>query len=86
MSKIRKSAQHKIHLMEDEISRERQDAWLLIKEKDEFVRPAAEFSVIDEMPDSVKGLSNPKAAKEAGKYKRMPSAKGVTRRQQVRLH
>lgn len=32
--------------------------------------------VIDEMPDSVKGLSNPKAAKEAGKYKRMPSAKG----------
>ncbi len=31
----------------------RQDPWLLIKEKDEFSRPASEFSVIDEMPDSV---------------------------------
>ncbi len=33
-----------------------QDAWLLIKEKDEFARPAAEFSVLDEMPGSVRGL------------------------------
>jgi bifunctional non-homologous end joining protein LigD len=35
---------------------ERQEPWLLIKEKDEFVRPASEFSVVDEMPDSVKKL------------------------------
>ncbi|MEJ0100450.1 MAG: DNA ligase D [Pseudomonadota bacterium] len=41
----------------------KQDAWLLIKEKDEFVRPAAEFSVTDEMPDSVKGLAMPSTLK-----------------------
>ncbi len=35
---------------------EKQEPWLLIKEKDEFVRPASEFSVVDEMPDSVKRL------------------------------
>lgn len=34
---------------------EKQDPWLLIKEKDEFVRPSDEFSVVDEMPDSVAG-------------------------------
>jgi bifunctional non-homologous end joining protein LigD len=32
---------------------EKQEPWLLIKEKDEYVRPASEFSVVDEMPDSV---------------------------------
>ena len=32
---------------------EKQEPWLLIKEKDEYVRPANEFSVVDEMPDSV---------------------------------
>src|SRR5690348_11181257 len=35
---------------------EKQEPWLLIKEKDEYVRPAAEFSVVDEMPDSVANL------------------------------
>ncbi|HZV67065.1 MAG TPA: DNA ligase D, partial [Telluria sp.] len=44
---------------------EKQEPWLLIKEKDDYARPAAEFSVIDEMPDSVKALPMPKAA--AGK-------------------
>ncbi|HSH89716.1 MAG TPA: DNA ligase D, partial [Ramlibacter sp.] len=34
----------------------RQEPWLLIKERDDFVRPANEFSVVDEMPDSVKAL------------------------------
>ena len=42
---------------------EKQEPWLLIKEKDEFVRPAAEYSVVDEMPDSVKGLADPPVAK-----------------------
>ncbi|HTH44954.1 MAG TPA: DNA ligase D [Oxalicibacterium sp.] len=37
----------------------KQDPWLLIKEKDEYVRPAAEFSVVDEMPDSVAQLGMP---------------------------
>ncbi len=32
---------------------EKQPPWLLIKEKDPFVRPAAQFSVVDELPDSV---------------------------------
>lgn len=41
---------------------ERQEAWLLIKEKDDHVRPSAEFSVVDEMPDSVKTLAEPPAS------------------------
>ncbi|WUR15526.1 DNA ligase D [[Empedobacter] haloabium] len=40
-------------------SGEKQEPWLLIKEKDEYVRSADEFSVIDEMPDSVKALGMP---------------------------
>lgn len=40
---------------------EKQEPWLLIKEKDEYVRAAGEFSVIDEMPDSVKALGMPTA-------------------------
>ncbi len=41
---------------------EKQEPWLLIKEKDEFVRPASEFSVVDEMPDSVSGIESKPAA------------------------
>lgn len=41
----------------------RQDPWLLIKEKDDFVRPSPEFSVVDEMPDSVKALADRPAAR-----------------------
>ncbi|WP_256208394.1 DNA polymerase ligase N-terminal domain-containing protein [Nitrosospira briensis] len=37
----------------------KQEPWLLIKEKDEYVRPASEYSVVDEMPDSVAGLEMP---------------------------
>ena len=37
---------------------ERQEPWLLIKEKDEYVRPASQYSVVDEMPDSVKALAD----------------------------
>ncbi|MGK5069375.1 DNA ligase D [Janthinobacterium sp. RT4P48] len=39
---------------------EKQPAWLLIKEKDEYARPALEFSVVDEFPDSVKHKPVPK--------------------------
>ena len=42
---------------------ERQEPWLLIKEKDDYVRPASEFSVVDEMPDSVKALADRPAAR-----------------------
>ncbi len=41
---------------------EKQEPWLLIKEKDDYARPADEFSVVDEMPDSVKALPLPAAA------------------------
>jgi bifunctional non-homologous end joining protein LigD len=38
---------------------DRQEPWLLIKENDEYARPAAEFSVVDDMPDSVRDLPMP---------------------------
>lgn len=41
---------------------EKQEPWLLIKEKDDYARPATEFSVVDELPDSVAELPAPKAA------------------------
>ncbi|UGQ48256.1 DNA ligase D [Massilia endophytica] len=54
---------------------EKQEPWLLIKEKDEYVRPADEFSVVDEMPDSVKKLGMPKAApRKAAKAERSATA------------
>ncbi|SEM86823.1 ATP-dependent DNA ligase LigD phosphoesterase module /ATP-dependent DNA ligase LigD polymerase module [Nitrosospira multiformis] len=34
----------------------KQEPWLLIKEKDEYVRSSREYSVVDEMPDSVAEL------------------------------
>ncbi|MCG2591335.1 DNA ligase D [Ramlibacter sp. XY19] len=40
----------------------REDPWLLIKERDALARPAAEFSVVDEMPDSVQKLADRPAA------------------------
>jgi len=36
----------------------REDPWLLIKERDAFARPATQFSVVDEMPGSVKELAD----------------------------
>jgi bifunctional non-homologous end joining protein LigD len=47
---------------------EKQPPWLLIKERDEFFRPATEYSVVDEMPDSVKTLGQPvrKAGRKPG--------------------
>ncbi|SDA38692.1 MULTISPECIES: DNA ligase D [unclassified Janthinobacterium] len=45
---------------------EKQPAWLLIKEKDDYARPAVEFSVVDELPDSVKDKAMPKRKKSAG--------------------
>lgn len=41
---------------------EKQAPWLLIKERDDLARPASEFSVVDEMPDSVAKLAEPKDA------------------------
>ena len=51
---------------------EKQEPWLLIKEKDDYARPADEFSVIDEMPDSVKDLPLPGAKKGRAAKKTAP--------------
>jgi bifunctional non-homologous end joining protein LigD len=65
---------HKMHgkwaLIKIKNPNSKQEAWLLIKEKDEFVRPSTEFSVVDEMPDSVKGLSKTASAAQGAKPKR----------------
>ena len=58
---------------------EKQEPWLLIKEKDELARPGTEFSVVDEMPDSVKALPMPAGAKKprARSAKKVAPAAGV---------
>ncbi|NIA52758.1 DNA ligase D [Massilia sp. TW-1] len=38
---------------------DKQEPWLLIKENDEYAKPATEFSVVDEFPGSVKDLPMP---------------------------
>ncbi|HSV54481.1 MAG TPA: DNA ligase D [Burkholderiaceae bacterium] len=49
---------------------EKQPPWLLIKEHDSFARPAAEFDVLQAMPDSVKNLKISPAP--AGKKAALP--------------
>lgn len=45
----------------------REDPWLLIKERDAYARPAAGYSLVDEMPDSVQSLADrPGAADPPG--------------------
>jgi bifunctional non-homologous end joining protein LigD len=47
---------------------ERQEPWLLIKERDEYARPSGDYSVVDAMPDSVKHLADrPTAATSASR-------------------
>jgi len=62
---------------------DRQEPWLLIKENDEYARPAGEFSVVDEMPDSVRDLPMPAhgaaAAKPAAKPKRGAMPEGAVK-------
>jgi bifunctional non-homologous end joining protein LigD len=56
-------------------SDEKQEPWLLIKEKDDFARPGEEFSVVDEMPDSVRELPLPEDAVKPAKASK-PKAAG----------
>jgi bifunctional non-homologous end joining protein LigD len=59
---------------------ERQEPWLLIKEHDEYERPSAEYSVVDERPESVlsgvsideAGAQTKGAARKAVKKKAAP--------------
>ena len=55
----------------------RQDPWLLIKEKDDYARTASEFSVVDEMPDSVKQLADRPAARAAKPATHAPTTDGA---------
>ena len=54
---------HKLHgkwvLVRMKGKGEKHKPWLLIKEKDALARPAAGYSVVDELPDSVKALGPP---------------------------
>ncbi len=52
---------------------ERQEPWLLIKERDEDARPASEYDVLEALPDSV--LEKARAAKPGAKGKPGPKAK-----------
>jgi bifunctional non-homologous end joining protein LigD len=58
---------------------ERQESWLLIKENDEYMRPASEFSVVDEMPDSVRDLPMPGAPEDRDAARAKPAAKTARR-------
>ncbi|WP_413895378.1 DNA polymerase ligase N-terminal domain-containing protein [Rhodoferax sp.] len=59
---------HKLHgrwvLVRMKGKGEKQVAWLLIKEKDAFARASAAYSVVDELPASVKTLGPPPDAAE----------------------
>jgi bifunctional non-homologous end joining protein LigD len=55
---------------------DKQEPWLLIKENDEYAKPATEFSVVDEFPDSVKDLPLP--GHGADKPARKAAAKTAT--------
>jgi len=73
---------HKLHgkwvLIRMKGEGEKKESWLLIKEKDEFARAAAEFSVVDEMPDSVKDVENKPENKPENKLEnKRKSAKSV---------
>ena len=54
---------------------EQQAPWLLIKEKDDFARPASEYSVVDDMPDSVHTLALPKEGKKVTEPKEKKALK-----------
>lgn len=68
---------HKLHgnwvLVRMRGKNENKHPWLLIKEKDEYARPSAEYSVVDEMPDSVAA-----AVKRAAKSRAPAAGKADT--------
>ena len=45
---------------------ERQEPWLLIKERDETARPAAEYDITEALPDSVNANNGAPAAAKLG--------------------
>jgi bifunctional non-homologous end joining protein LigD len=63
--------------------RERQEPWLLIKERDEAARPAADYSVVDALPNSVLSqravVEAPKAKARATEPSKRSTAAAATR-------
>ena len=58
---------------------EKREAWLLIKERDDAARAAAEFSVVDELPDSVVTAKHPVRTKaEAFAHATASGKRGAT--------
>jgi bifunctional non-homologous end joining protein LigD len=53
---------------------EKQPPWLLIKDRDDFARPEREFSVVDEMPDSVVPLRGSGAGARQSRRRQAPAA------------
>jgi bifunctional non-homologous end joining protein LigD len=65
---------HKLHghwvLVRMKGQGEKQEPWLLIKEKDAFARAAAEYSVVDALPESTKALGPPARSATPAKPRR----------------
>jgi bifunctional non-homologous end joining protein LigD len=72
---------HKLHgrwvLVRMKGKGEKQAPWLLIKEKDAYARASAEYSVVDELPASVKSLGPSSHDADAGQVQRESSANGL---------
>ncbi len=58
---------------------ERQEPWLLIKERDETARPAAEYDVTEALPDSVNANGGAHASRKAAKESVTPKQKTTSR-------
>ena len=56
---------------------ERQEPWLLIKENDEEARPASEYDIVEELPDSVLGKARAVRARAAKGRKGTKKAKAA---------
>ena len=56
-------------------AQERQEPWLLIKERDDAARPSAEYSVVDALPTSVLSGETVESIGGAGPQVRTPAAK-----------
>jgi len=59
---------------------EKQEPWLLIKERDDAARPAAAYSVVDALPDSVLGGTETKAATKTPAAKKAAAKKTATKK------
>ena len=64
---------------------EKQEPWLLIKEKDTVARPAGEFSVVDALPDSVAQLKSSKKSPQKLPAKTSPVKARTTQSSKIEM-